>query len=83
MLSFGCHGLVIFCSVSSRIYQFFFYNILLLKVWLLFLCYFRFHVVYSYIKEEDVQVSIWPVCMDTHDSYCGVHAVLIYCRQYL
>ncbi|KAL6571454.1 phosphatidate cytidylyltransferase [Orobanche hederae] len=41
---------------------------------------FRFHVVHSYTEEEDVQVSIWPVCMDTHDSDCGVHTIIVYCE---
>lgn len=42
----------------------------------------RFHVVYSYVNEEDVQVSIWPVCLATCDSKCGVHPVCIHCCQY-
>ncbi|CAL5407053.1 unnamed protein product [Camellia sinensis] len=44
----------------------------------------RIHVVRSYIKEEDVQVLVWPVCMDTHDSYCSLCPVLIYyCQHFL
>ena len=42
----------------------------------------RFYVVYSYVKEEDVQVSIWPVCMDTHDSNCGVYPVCLHRGQH-
>lgn len=43
----------------------------------------RLYVVYSGIEEEDVQVSVWPVCMDTYDSDCGIHSVILYCGQYL
>lgn len=43
----------------------------------------RFCVVYSYIEEEDVQISIWSVCMDTYDSDCGVYTVILYRGQYL
>lgn len=34
-------------------------------------------------KEGEVQVSVWPICMDTHDPDCGAHSVLFHCRQYL
>lgn len=44
---------------------------------------FRFYVVHSYIEEEDVQVSIWPVCMDTHDPNNCVYTILFYCSQHL
>ncbi|KAE8734934.1 Phosphatidate cytidylyltransferase 1 [Hibiscus syriacus] len=36
----------------------------------LFLIHSRCHVIHSYTKEEDVQVSIWAVCMDTLDTRC-------------
>lgn len=38
----------------------------------------RSDVVHSYTKEENVQVSIWTVCMDTHDSYSGLHTVFLH-----
>lgn len=50
---------------------------------LIFLSGIRFYVVHSDSKEEDVQVSVWPVCMDTYDPDCGVHSVLFHCCQYL
>lgn len=43
---------------------------------------FRFYVVHSYIEEEDVQVSIWPVCMDAHDSNYSVYTVIFLCSQH-
>lgn len=39
-------------------------------------------MVHSYAKEEDVQVSIWPICVDTHDSNCGVHTIVLHRRQH-
>ncbi|KAI3741013.1 hypothetical protein L1987_58677 [Smallanthus sonchifolius] len=30
---------------------------------------FLFRMVHSFIKEEDVQLSVWPICMDTYDPY--------------
>ncbi|KAF5196238.1 hypothetical protein FRX31_014172 [Thalictrum thalictroides] len=34
------------------------------------------YVVHSYTKEEDVQVSVWAVCLDTHDSNSSLYLVL-------
>ncbi len=48
----------------------------------IFLMGLRFYVVHSYVKEEDVQVSVWPVCMDAHDSNCRVYTVLLHCCQH-
>lgn len=39
---------------------------------------FRFYVVYINTEEEDVQVSIWAVCLDTHDFDCGLYTVFFY-----
>lgn len=44
--------------------------------------FFRFYVVHSYIEEEDVQVSIWAVCLDTHDTHYSVYSVCLHCSQY-
>ncbi|KAK6138895.1 hypothetical protein DH2020_027356 [Rehmannia glutinosa] len=35
-----------------------------------------FYVVHSFTEEEDVQVSIWPICVDAYDFDCGVYADL-------
>ncbi|KAG5382906.1 hypothetical protein IGI04_034376 [Brassica rapa subsp. trilocularis] len=47
------------------------------------ICYFLFHVVHSDIKEEDVQVPVWPICMDPHDFDCRLYSVLLHCRQHI
>lgn len=39
---------------------------------------FRFCMVYSFVKEEILQVSIWTVCMDTYDTYHCVYTVFIH-----
>jgi hypothetical protein len=39
---------------------------------------FRFCMVYSFVKEEILQISIWPVCMDTYDTYYCVYAICIH-----
>ena len=56
----------------------------ILILWLssLFLIGIRIHVVHSHIKEEDVQVSIWSVCLDTYDSDCCIHSVLLHCGKH-
>lgn len=43
---------------------------------------FRFYVVHSYIKEEDVQVSVQPICLDTYDFDRGVYTISLYSGQY-
>ena len=40
-------------------------------------------MVHSLTKEEDVQVSVWPICMDAYDPYRGFHTVFLYGCQYL
>lgn len=42
----------------------------------------RFCVVHCDIKEKDVQVSIWSVCLDAYDSDRGVHSIILHCGQY-
>lgn len=44
---------------------------------------FRLCLVHTLIEEKDLQVPIWPVCMDAHDTYCGVYTICFYCRQYI
>lgn len=39
-------------------------------------------MVHSDSEEEEVQVSIWPVCLDPYDSDCGVYSVLFHSSQY-
>lgn len=34
------------------------------------------------IEEEEVQVSIWPVRLDSYDSDCSIYSVLFHCSQY-
>lgn len=42
----------------------------------------RFYVVHSDTEEEEVQVSIWPVCLDPYDSDCSVYSVFFHSSQY-
>ena len=62
-----------FCNLSISSYR----NGLIFKVYWLTL--YRFCMVHSYAKEENVQVSIWAVCMDAHDSILGFCSVLFCC----
>jgi len=40
-------------------------------------------MVYSVIEEEILQVSVWPVCMDTYDTHCCVYPVCVHCSQHI
>lgn len=44
-------------------------------------CY-RSRVLHTHPEEEDVQISVWSVCVDTHDSHYGIHAVIVHCSQH-
>lgn len=46
-------------------------------------CICRTCLVHFNVKEEDVQVSVWSVCVDSHGSICGVHSILFYCSQHI
>ena len=62
--------------------MFHYVGILMLWLSLFLLIGLRIYVVHSHIKEEDVQVPIWPVCLDTHDSHCCIWAVLLHCGKH-
>lgn len=57
-------------------------RVLLLWLSTLLLVECRIYVVHSHVEEEDVQVPIWPVCLDTHDSNCCIWPVLLHCGKH-
>lgn len=84
LLLYIYHGWFLYPQATILLYmnyQTFIYNgWLLIKI--LFVILLRLCVVHSLIKEEAVQVSIWPVCMDSHDSDCGLYTIFLHCGQH-
>lgn len=78
------HGAFIFKNQNQLVYVVLFpyANSIMYENWTLTQMSYRNDVVHSYSEKKDVQVSVWSVCMDAHDSYSGLYAVLIHCCKY-